>query len=323
MRNNFSNTQGGATLLEVILVLGIIGVVFVMGVNVYRSFQNTFQTQQVIYNVDQLFEAAANYYKANCAAGSISPNQPDFLSPYQAVSTGAVTYPPAADAYYPISIVSVLLANGYLQNWHPANPLVDPSGGESGYIVQLNPIVSTAPVPVNACVVITPGTPCLPITPANIASPGQAYSAAPTSTVPTTQAQVVTWVLQVAVKMKPQSKIAAYAALLGADCMSDNLTVQGNCPGGKPSKRPCPIKTVTTIVSPCSQASAKGSHNYLVWARIPTLATLKKNSVFSTSMQSLKQYNLMYTHDVNYEFNQGYSRTTSPAQAPVYYLCGG
>lgn len=299
MKKTDPKTQGGATLLEIILVLSISGLFFVMGIQLYQSFQNTFQLQELKYNVDQLFEAAAAYYKANCAAGPISPTPPSFLSQFP-VNTGTVSYPPTSP--YAVSILTNLLGGGYLdnQNWHPANPVVNPSGGESGYIVQLNPIVSTVPIPVNACVVLAAGTACLPITSSNIASPNNAYSATSGTTIPTTQALVVTWAVQVAVNVQPQSKIASYAAILGADCMSDSST-----PG---------------TVDPCSVGN--GTHNYLVWSRIPS-AAMKKPSIFSYSMQLLKQYNLLYSHDQNYEMNSGYSSTTSPRQAPVYYLCGG
>jgi len=291
--------QGGVTLLELMLVLSISGLVFVMGIKMYQAFQNTLQLQELSYNVDELFEAAGNYYRANCAAGGFSPNPPSFLSQFP-VNTAQTSYPPTAS--YPVSIVANLLATGYLnsQNWPPANPVVDPSGGESGYLVQLNPIVSTVSIPVNACVVLTPGTACLPITSGNLTSPNNAYAAVPGTTIPSTQAQVVSWVVQVAVKVQPQSKIAAYAAATGADCLSDSAS-----PG---------------TVDPCSLGN--GSHRYLVWSRLPS-AALKKTTVFSYSMQLLKQYNLMYSHDQYYEMNAGYSATTNPAQAPVYYLCGG
>ncbi len=265
------------------LVLSISGMIFVLGIRMYQSFQNTLQLQELKYNVDEIFDAAANYYKANCAAGDFSPKPPSFLSQFP-VNTGTVTYPPTSP--FIVSIASSLIGMGYLDSMPPTNPLIDTSAGESGYIVQLNPIVTTTALPVNACVVLTPGTRCQPIT---------------NTTIPTTQAQVVTWAVQVAVKVQPQSKITAYAAAVGADCMSNTSSSGGT-------------------VDACSLGNA--SHAFLVWSRIPS-AALKKGSVFSSSMQILKQYNLMYSHDANYEMSSGYSSTTSPAQAPVYYLCGG
>jgi len=143
----------------------------------------------------------------------------------------------------------------------------------------------------------------LPITTANKASPDDAYSGASDSTIPITQALVVTWAVQVAVKVPPD-KVEAYAGILGPDCMSDSSS------GGS--------EAVT--VDACAKGNS--SHQYLVWSRIPSY-DFKKSSIFSTSMQLLKQYTKMYTQDPNYAYSSGYSTTTNPAQAPVYYLCGG
>ncbi len=302
MKKSFSKPvrpARGATLLEILLVLGIGGLFVTVGIQLYQAIENMFHIQQLHLNVDQLFQATANYYKANCAAGDFSPNPPGFLSPYRS-STGTLPYPPAVTNVYPVSITSTLLAKGYLENWQPTNPLVDSTGGESGYLVQLNPIVSTTAIPVNSCVVTTAGQACLPITKANNASPTTAYSRVSGYTIPTSQALIVTWVIQVAVKITPQTKIGSFASILGADCMSDSSS---------PGK-----------VDTCAQGNS--SHLYLVWSRMPSFA-FQKSSVLSPSMQLLKQYNNMYTHDAYYELSSGYSTTTSPVQAPVYYLCGG
>lgn len=283
----------GATLLEVMLVLAISGTMIMVGIKMYRSYQMTAQIQQLQYNVDQLFQALGHYYQANCATGDFSPNPPNFLSPYSSSSSG-ITYPPATTAYYPVSISSVLLAKGYLDNWYPSNVFVDPSGSDSGYIVQLNPKTMTD-IPVNACVVLTTGIACVP-------SPAVTYP--PQSTIPASQAEIVYWELQVAVKINNSSDIQAYLPALGADCIS------GQTENSSP-----------VTVDPCPSTNA--NKEYIVWMRAPSFATIQKNSSFSTMMPLLKRFNLQYTHDPNYEFNMGYSSTTTPAQAPVYYQCGG
>jgi len=259
--------QKGVTLLEMMLVLSIASGMTILGMNMYRSFQETVTLQQLQYNIDQLFEAAGNYYKANCATGGFSPS--------------SITYPPTPTTYYPLSISSDLLARGFLTNWNATNPLVSPSGGESGYIVQLNPII-VSPVAANVCIVITPGVPCTPVS--------------PTSYIPSTQALIVSWAVQVAVKIKNSSHINAYLA-----------TLQGNCTSDITSGLP-------NTVDPCPSVSA--TKNYIVWTRLPSMAAFSKNSVLSNSMPLLKQFNLQYTHDQNYELNSGYS-------TPVYYICGG
>lgn len=287
MTARFKVEQKGATLLEVMLAIGVAGVIFILGIKMYQSYQNTAQLEQLRYNVDQLFQAMGNYYKANCAAGDISPNPPDILSPYPPSTTG-IPYPPTPTSYFPVPITSKLINDGYLTNWAPSNPMIDKTGGESGYVVQLNPIILSG-VAANACVVLNSGTHCVQTT--------------PTSTIPATQALIVTWAIQIAVKIKQLNKIGAYANLLGADCIS------GETSGSFP-----------TTIDACP--SVNPNRNYIVWKRIPSAATLKKGSVLDTSLPALKQFNLQYTHDQNYELGSGYS-STSPAQAPVYYLCGG
>lgn len=281
--------QQGATLLEVMLVMGMAGIIFILGLKMIQSYQNTAQLEQLRYNVDQLFQAASNYYKANCAAGDFAPNPHDVLSPYSPPGATGIVYPPATTSNFPVSIVSKLINDGYLTNWAPSNAIVDNTGGESGYVVQLNPMILNG-VAANTCVVIKNGTRCVKTT--------------PTSTIPVTQGVIVTWAVQVAVKVSQTSKIGAYKALLNADCIS------GETSGLSP---------VTVDVCP----SANPKHNYLVWKRSPSSAELKDVSVLNPSLSLLRQFNLQYTHDENYELNSGYSTTTTPAQAPVYYLCGG
>ncbi len=288
-------------------MLSIAGLLLVASVKTYQSLQSTFQLQAVKYNIDQLLEAASNYYKANCAAGDFSPNVPGFLSPYS--TKGNVSYPPGSTSYYPVSISSTLLSQGYLQDWHPTNPNVDAMEGESGYVVQLNPMLSSTSgitLPVNTCVVTTTGQACLPITNANITAPSRAYSGAVNDTLSPYQAIVVTWQVQVAVKINPQSKVTADASFLGADCMSDS--------------------SGTGTVDPCSVGNS--SHKYLVWSRIPS-ASLRQGSIFSASLPALKQFKEQYTQDPYYQYNGAlnstyqYNNSSTANQAPVYYLCGG
>ncbi len=289
LQQGSKGSQTGMTMLELLLILVVAALLAIFSLKSYQAYENFVQLQQLRYNVNQLLEAAAGYYQANCATGGFSPNPPSFLSPYPNSGLG-LTYPPATTDYFSVSINSILEPTGYLDNsWNPSNPLVDPSGGESGYVVQLNPLVASG-VTVNACVVLTPGTECVVTT--------------PVSTVPAGQAQMVTWSLQVAVKIKNLSQIKNVVAALGATCIS------GQTAGSSPA-----------TVDPCPSVNA--SQNYVVWTRIPSYATVQKSSPFIASMFLLKQNNLQYTHDQNYEMNAGYSTTTTPSQAPVYYLCGG
>jgi type II secretory pathway pseudopilin PulG len=291
--------QKGITLLEMMLVISIIGFLIIASVKMYQQLQNMLALKQIQENVDQLFEAAANYYQATC-----DPVTP--AARYQTPITGA---PPTAP--FNISITGELLAKGFLENWRPNNPLVNPAGGESGYLVQFNPSTSTTPIPVTVCSGPTVGSPqpskppypCLAITSTNLLQPTRAYSGTPSAQIPTAQAKVVTIVIQVSVFIRPQSKIGGYGAILGATCIS-GLT--------------------GSTVDPCSAPNP--SRTYLVWARIPSAISIKRGSLFASFRPLVKEFQLQYTHDQNFELNSGYSTSSSssaPLQAPVYYLCGG
>ncbi len=277
----------GATLLELLLLLGIGGLMFVLGLRMYQSYQASFQIQQLRANVDQLFNAASNYYRANCANGDFAPNPPDVLSPYPAPASGLV-YP--YTTFYPVPINNALIAKGFLTDWFPANSYVDPSGGESGYIVQLIPrmVASSGSMYVNACVVIRPGTRCVKVNSAIMR---------------TAQATVFSWVIQVSVKIKKTSAINAIAAVAGAECVSGLSSLGNN----------------TVDLCPSSNAN----RDYVVWTRTPSYGAIIKPGVLNMPMQGLRDFTYQYTHDKNYEMNDGYSTTTIPPQAPVYYLCGG
>lgn len=144
--------------------------------------------------------------------------------------------------------------------------------------MQFNPYVSTG-VTVNACVVTTPGTPCV----------------SSSSTLLASQAQVIIWVAQVAIKFvdtKTTAEINAYKASLGANCLSN---LSGD------------------IVTPC--ASSTGG-TYLVWGRLPSTIASRSQSRLWQMMPLLKQFNLQYTHDQMLELNQGYPSVQN-------YECGG
>jgi hypothetical protein len=265
IRKNLS----GTTVLEMIFVLAVAGTFTALGIKLYQSFDTSLKLQGVKDNVNQLFEAAYRYYSANCEHGSFSPNPPNFLTPY--TTSGSQTYPPSATTYLPVSIPSILTSVGYLADWYPANPTVDPTYGDAGYIVQLNPVTSMQRA-VIGCPVIIKGTACL-----------QASPTTNPDTVVSPKITVVSWQLQVAVKLKNTQKATAEALALGADCLSG------------------------------STATA-----YAVWVRTPSAAIPK--SKLAPSLAFLKSFARQYTHDQYYEYN---FNSTNTSITPIYYLCGG
>lgn len=121
----------GVTLLEILLVLAIAASIIVLGIQQYASYQSYRDGEALKYNVDVLFQAATNFYRANCrqtkdASGSIiKPGvlDPDALRP--------------SPTRYPLDIVIDLSTPGYLSKWPlPPNPLID--SGDNNYVVQFN-----------------------------------------------------------------------------------------------------------------------------------------------------------------------------------------
>jgi type II secretory pathway pseudopilin PulG len=196
-------------------------------------------------------------------------------------SAGRPTSAPAIPSLttpWPINVTTQLVTPGFLGKWPLIlNPLIDTTVGANGYILQLNPILSTTPPNITGCT--DTKVPCT-------------VTATP---LPTTQSIVLVWQLQVAIKLHDQTKNQSYIGTLGASCLSD-LGSGGN------------------TVTPCSSAVTSNG-TYIVWDTLPSFIP-NMNSVLTPSMSILKQESLLYTHDVMYELNSGYT-------SPQYYLCGG
>jgi len=111
----------GVTIFETLLALTIGMSILLIGLNLYQSFQKNSAIMQLNTNIDTLFQAAVNYYQANCPKGGK-------LDP--ANVTGTVKL---------LNITTDLITPGYLVSTFPTpNPLVNASGPGSGYIVQFN-----------------------------------------------------------------------------------------------------------------------------------------------------------------------------------------
>jgi hypothetical protein len=136
----------------------------------------------------------------------------------------------------------------------------------SNYAVQFNPTVVTSPaITVTACVVQKPGTACVPTT----------------STLPTTQAQVVIWDSQVALipNATDTGSLSAYQDEFGASCLST---------------------LVSGVVTPCAQVVGNAG-TYLVFQQLPSANTDIGGRGYWLSTPMLKQFQLQYTHDQMYE----------------------
>lgn len=184
---------------------------------------------------------------------------------------------------YPIvtSSANLLTTNNFLPagRWPPIpNGLVDATSGAYGYIAQFS-WISTSRQP-----------------------SGQIHTDWATTTTTVAMSvntgEVRVLQAQVAVKL-PTSLVAnanAYRAMLGADCVS---SASG------------------TTVTPCPTGSLSTTGSYLVWERMPSMASPDTASPYWLTMPRIKEFNSLYTND------EMYGASNSTFEATNYYLCGG
>jgi prepilin-type N-terminal cleavage/methylation domain-containing protein len=274
--------QEGVTLFEMLLVMAIIAMISLMTFRFYQQSQLSNDIDKLQYNVDQLFQALGQYYKANCIEYT-NPGPPVTVSKAGLLDP---RHTPAPTDPFPINIQNDLITPGYLTSWQPINSLVN-NASSVNYVVQFNKVVVTAPatpVQVNACIVLTPGSTCVP-SPPNTAN-------LPTGAV--NSSQIIIWRPQVAVLLNDPTTAALYQTRMAADCISS-------------------LDDTGSFVDKCSSSPTAGG--YLVWERLPSAASPNAMSNLWLSMPLLKQFNMQYTHDQMYELNS--------SAGQQYYLCGG
>lgn len=241
--------HSGMTLLEMILTLVVGLAILSFGLRQYQIYSFQSDMNRLRLTTDQLFNAMANYYRAQCHSFPIS--------------TPAI----------PVTVVT-LQQDGFLSD--PLySPLVD-NTGNAGYITQfiLGPLTNRY---YYACWIQDGATTCtLP----------ELTAANPTVTL---------WYIQIAIKIanSTKAKALAYQGMLSATCVSD---------------------------SPNACNENAGNPSYLIWQRLPSfVASSKKLSSYWLSMPAIEQFNLQYSHDQMYEFeNTAYANSEG-----AYYLCGG
>lgn len=254
--------QYGVTLLEILLVLALAALILILSVNQYFIYRKDLDRQRLQYNVDAYFQAMANYFRANCD------------DPYSdlAKTIQNPLYGLYANQYLPIDIAT-LKSNGYLTQQLPLNPLADNKDASGGYIAQFNQMQVSGALPQRI---------------------GQ-LSDGNTRQI----GQVVSWTVQVAVKLKDPSLAGQYKQQLGADCVSSSSTIGTN-----------------TYVLPCNLAPTDAK-DYLVWQRFPSGASPDAKSVLWYSMPNVKQFTQMYdTFPILF-----LTSTTANGQVQIY-RCG-
>ena len=322
----------GVTLLETLLVLAIGASILVFSIKQYQYYRLDADIQEVKYNVDTIFEALAGYHKVNCY-GDIDPAQANQV-PYGQIVPGALNpdNPKITNLTksIPIDINLDLVQNGF---WPisrppapssgaqppliPQTPLVDSGGpGYQGYVAQFNPYVS------DRVVCTQPAGTAKVVNPTNTAQ----------CTTATTMATVIMWKAQVAVLLgdpriaSDPTLATSYLNLMGGDCLSD-------------------YDAGTQTVTPCSQVTSGGgtsgggtsgggtsgggsaTGNYVVWERLPALASPKTQSSYWPTNPTVQQFTQMYrTYPMLYLLSPSSGSSTStgkiPSGKPQYIYCG-
>ena len=327
---SFKKRYKGVTLFEVLLVLAIAASIIIMSIKQYQSYRFDADIQAVRYNVDTIFEAMAQYYKVNCY-GSIDPAHAN-QDPYGQIIPGGLNPDnsqigtnPTSIPSVPIDIQQTLAGKGF---WPisiaqtttptppnppvppttqppliPPNPLVDTTGpGYQGYVAQFNPYVENRMI----CTVPS-STPVV-----NPLDSSQCSGAS-------VMATVLLWKIQVAILLgdpnaaTDQTLATSYLNLFGGDCLST-------------------YDATTKTVMPCAQMlkSSAGSGpipvtgaNYVVWERLPSLASPHSQSGYSSSNATVKQFNQMYTtYPILLLIAPG-NNGNIPNGTPQYLYCGG
>jgi prepilin-type N-terminal cleavage/methylation domain-containing protein len=190
--------QSGFTLLESMLVLAIASSILLLSVRQYQSYKIDSDVNQVLYNVDQLFQAASYYYQANCR------NQVNSTTMVPIANSGVLD--PSNNPSSPLAVSpNNLYLSRYLSQLLPINPIVFYNAAAapmSGYVVQFN--------------LQTPQTQRV----VNLSGGGTANAGT-----------IYVWKIQVAVRLANAAKASQYLNLLRGDCLSRQVgSIVTPCP---------------------------------------------------------------------------------------------
>lgn len=186
----------GVSLLEVLLVLAVGASFLLLSIKMYQWYALDEDVRALNYNVDTLFQAAANYYKVNCSNQNNTGGQP--LTSTATLDPRSV---PAPGTPYILNIQTQLVNSNFM-TWPALNPLVNNAAVGNGYVVQFNQ-GTIGQKNINACSDVST-TPCTTTQ----------------TPVVTTQGQIITWYIQVAVLLNNPAMAQTYRNMTGADCIS-------------------------------------------------------------------------------------------------------
>jgi prepilin-type N-terminal cleavage/methylation domain-containing protein len=295
--NTFKKRHSGFSIIEMLLVLVIGGSLLTLGFRQYQAYKMDSDLRRVLYNVDQLAQAASFYYFANCGNQSdpgTNTSVPGTLSPWRN---------PAPNPNFSINIINDLLNRGYLTRPIMINPLVNSSAAGGGYSVQLNQ--SSTPRMVLAC--STPG--CTPQ--------------------PTQIGTTIDWKIQIGVTFNSAAIANSARAYLGATCLSTTNantnsvvscgaigTFTANCINWRLSGGA--LNTATANANGCPNSTSTTSYqNYIVFERSPHFyAERPQDGLWSTRALAKKYYQEQTSYPITYLLTNQHNPEYQ------YFLCG-
>lgn len=186
--------HAGFTLMEIVLVLVIIASASIVGLQLYNSLRRDADIAVVQANVDAIFNAMSDYYRAECY-GQVQPNQ--------AVTPGQLNPSVIAATFKVLDFNTDLIQRGFLDaNKIVDTPVVSSSGGGTsgykGYVAQFNKKTLTRQI-------------CT----AGAISPNSA-----SCTKKVNMGTVTVWQAQVAIELNNPATAGQYLSMLQGDCLS-------------------------------------------------------------------------------------------------------
>ncbi len=184
--------QSGLTLVETMLVAVISLLMITMGIRQYQSYQRDSDVAQVVYNVDQILQAAGYYYQANCR------NQ--FNATTGTYVTGSGTLDPSNNPPNP------LLINAYTDLW------------QAGFLktpIKYVPLVYMTGSPTDQSAILKPY-----VVQFNLTTPQQQRTVSLSDGTTANLGTIYVWRAQVSVLLNDSTTAKQYLQLLRGDCLS-------------------------------------------------------------------------------------------------------
>ena len=307
---NSNSSQRGTTLLELMLAMALASLLLLMGIRFWTAVSFSQNVQTAADNVEGIFLGMRHYYQAFCrqqvdasgtlhGGGALDPVNLDLTKTAYNIDVGT------------------LLSDGFFDNFHNVNPVVDTSQGHNGFFAYFMrvPLSTTAGnYSTYSCTGVsssstTPGIPTCATNSTIVLLDGttpvsqNSSNVGNTNTIATSSYQ---WVVQVVVALSSTLSASDQTAF----CFSINA--------------PCLVSTAPTTTAPaaCGTNTCTSTGPYLVFQRAVSALNITSSDSWAAEAY-IKSFNQQYTSDTNALFN-GISMDTDTGKtlSDANYLCG-